>query len=283
MEVRVLSRAQMEDNARKFIVDDIDTDFLKKNNAISFTLIVDWITKEEESEKKIVFKNFENGEVQFLMVEKVTIDGNRKTNKRKLDKEEYEELLKSSIVHLEKKRYEFDFVQNDISFSLKYDEFKGEKLRILEVDAENENDRKNFSIEDFPYNLKVVTGDMKYYGYRVVSIHSVNLVSAFLAVVDFEIEEGDAADLGVGHDVVFEVAALALEEIEDSVLFVLRKDGEKNRGVFSIFAHSDASDSDQGIAIRLAGEEFSCEVSDLLIHFFVVVSHYFTTIAIGFR
>jgi hypothetical protein len=157
----------MEDNARKFVVDAVDSEFLKNNNASSFLLVVDWLVTQEDSEKKVVYKKFDSGETQFLLVEKVINNGNRTTNKKKLTESEYKELLKSSTVHLEKRRHEFSFMQNGVLFSMKYDQFGGEKLQTLEVDAANEGDRGNFKPEDFPYRLIEVTGDMRYYGYRV--------------------------------------------------------------------------------------------------------------------
>jgi hypothetical protein len=161
---------QMEDNARKFIVDIINPDFLKKNNAVSFLLIANWLITQEESEKKVVYKRFDNGEIQFLLVEKVTNGGNRSTNKKKLAETEYNSLVGSSTVHLEKKRHEFNFTQNTVAFTLKYDEFDGGKLRMMEVDASSADERSNFKTEDFPYKLIEVTGDMRYYGYRVIDM-----------------------------------------------------------------------------------------------------------------
>lgn len=156
----------MEDNARKFIVDAIDFDFLKENNVTSFLLVVDWLITQEDAEKKVVYKKFDTGVVQFWLVEKIIDSGNRITNKNKLSDLEYKDLLKHSTVHLEKKRHEFNFIQDNVSFAVKYDEFEGE-LRMLEVDASNEVERNNFKLENFPYKLTEVTGDLRYYGYRV--------------------------------------------------------------------------------------------------------------------
>jgi len=160
----------MEDNARKFIAYVIDPNFLKKNSAVSFLLVVDWLITQEDSEKKIVYKKFDNGEIQFLLVEKTISNNNRITTKKKLSESEYKDLLASSKVHLEKKRYEFNFTQNNILFALKYDEFKEKKLIMLEVDGTNETERNTFKAEEFPYKLTEVTGDMRYYGYRVVGM-----------------------------------------------------------------------------------------------------------------
>jgi hypothetical protein len=162
----------MEDNARKFITGHIGTDFLKQSHASSYDLVIDWIVTEEESEEKVVRKQSEDGAVQLILVEKVISDGKRITEKKKLTEEECKSLLGNTTVHLEKRRYEFSFIQDDISFDLKYDEFSGGKLCLLEVDAPNEDLRNGFLPDHFPYKLKEVTGDMNYYGYRIVPIIS---------------------------------------------------------------------------------------------------------------
>ena len=62
------------DNARKFLVDRIDDAFLDDRKATSFVLTVDWLETAEDSEKKIAYKKFRNGEVQILLIAKVTKD-----------------------------------------------------------------------------------------------------------------------------------------------------------------------------------------------------------------
>lgn len=160
----------LDDNARKFVVDAIDPKFLEENGALSFTLIVDWLEKGEDNEKKIAHKQFDNGDIQILLITKVTRNGDRTSIKEKVAEEKYEELLSFSVLHLGKRRHEFDYTQNDISFSMKFDEFAGGKLHILEVDAPSEKERNSFSAMDFPAKLTEVTGDIRYYGYRVADI-----------------------------------------------------------------------------------------------------------------
>lgn len=157
----------LEDNARKFTLEPIDPQFLNEHNATSFTLIVDWLETAEDNEKKLAYKKFDDATVQILLIAKVTNGDNRTSEKEKIPEEKYKELLGSSILHLEKKRYEFTYTQNDIPFSIKYDEFADGKLCLLEVDAANEEERSAFSPADFPSELDEVTGDMRYYGYRV--------------------------------------------------------------------------------------------------------------------
>lgn len=157
----------LDDNARKFIVEVIDSRFLEENSASSFTLIVDWLETSEDNEKKVAYKKFDNGDAQILLIAKVTKNGHRTSEKEKITEETYKELLSSSILHLEKKRYEFEYTQNDVLFSMKYDDFSDSKLCMLEIDASNAEERQSFNPADFPAKLEEVTGDMQYYGYRI--------------------------------------------------------------------------------------------------------------------
>lgn len=164
----------LDDNARKFIVDALDPQFLTDNNATSFILITDWLTTEEDYEEKVARKEFENGDVQILLISKETVDGQRTSTKEKITEEQYADLLGHSVRRLEKKRYEFTYTQNDIPFSIKYDEFiddlEDTYLRLLEVDAQDEAERASFVASDFPGRPEEVTGDIRYYGYRVASL-----------------------------------------------------------------------------------------------------------------
>ncbi|HSW91356.1 MAG TPA: hypothetical protein VLG09_01780 [Candidatus Saccharimonadales bacterium] len=160
----------LADNARKFITEKLSTEFLEEHNASSFMLTVDWLETDEDNEKKLAYKKFEDGDIQILLIAKTTQDGNRTSEKQKITEEEYREHLAHSKLHLEKKRYELEYVQNGIPFSLKYDEFGDEKDRILEVDASTEEERTAFNPSDFPSGLNEVTGDMQYYGYRVAEV-----------------------------------------------------------------------------------------------------------------
>lgn len=159
----------LDDNARKFITETIDSKFLTENNASSFILTTDWLETGEDNEKKLAYKEFDNDEIQILLIAKVTKNGSRTSEKEKITAAEYEELLESSILRVEKKRYEFTYTQNNIPFTVKYDEFAESELRILEVDAASEDARDSFNPSDFPAKLTEVTGDVQYYGYRVAS------------------------------------------------------------------------------------------------------------------
>lgn len=167
-------RKAVNDNARKFKVSSIDTRFLEEKGAKSFELTVDWLDTEKDSETKLVRKDRGNGIIEILFITKVTDEnGKRKTVREEISAEKYKELLcstDSSNPHLKKRRYEFDYIQNDTAFSLKYDEFADSELRILEVDASSEEDRDSFVTEDFPVQLTEVTDDRQYEGYRVAKL-----------------------------------------------------------------------------------------------------------------
>lgn len=160
----------LDDNARKFVVGGIDPEFLKENGATAFTLTVDWLEIDKDSETKVAHKKFDNGDIQILLISKITTGGNRTSEKEAITERKYKELLGSSILHLEKKRYEFEYIQNRISFSVKYDEFANSKLCIVEVDAPTEEERNAFNPNDFPSALSEVTGEVDYYGYKVANM-----------------------------------------------------------------------------------------------------------------
>lgn len=160
----------LDDNARKFTLEDPDSTFLDSNEVSSFVMTTDWLTTDKDSEEKLAHKKFKNGEVQILLIKKVTKDGKRTSVKEKITEEKYEKLKARSILRVEKTRYEFTYSQNDTDFSMKYDEFTNSPLRVLEVDANSDPERESFVPNDFPVLLKEVTGNLDYYGFRVSSL-----------------------------------------------------------------------------------------------------------------
>lgn len=163
-------KEKLDDNARKFITEALESKVLEADRMSSFILTVDWLETSEDTEVKVAHKKFDNGEVQILLIAKITQDSNRVSEKEKINEERYRRLKTASILHLEKKRYEFEYDQNGISFSVKYDEFADGRLCMLEVDALSEEQRSSFDPEGFPAELKEVTGDIRYYGYRVAEV-----------------------------------------------------------------------------------------------------------------
>lgn len=163
-------KEKLDDNARKFITNALSPEFLGASGASSFTLTVDWLETGEDNEVKVARKEFDNGDVQILLIAKTTKDGSRTSEKEKISEEKYQQLKASTVLHLEKTRYEFEYEQDGTSFSVKYDEFADSKLNMLEVDALSEEERNSFSPNEFPAELEEVTGDMRYYGYRVAGV-----------------------------------------------------------------------------------------------------------------
>jgi hypothetical protein len=159
----------VEDNARKFTLDNIDPAFLAEHGAVSFKLILDWLETGEDNDKKLAYKEMKDGEVQTLLISKVTENGNRSADRKKISVMEYMDLLKSSVVRVEKTKHEFKYEQEGITFTLKYDVFSDGR-KMLEVDAPSEKDRNKFKPEAFPYKITEVTGNMDYYGYRVAKL-----------------------------------------------------------------------------------------------------------------
>lgn len=161
----------VDDNARKFLSQSLDDSFFADKQVISFDLVVDWLETDETSEKKLAHKTFDDGSTQIQLIAKVMRDdGVRKTVKEPLSEERYRELTTDSILHLEKKRCEFSIEQNGVEYDTKYDIFADGKLHMLEVDAKNNDDRVSFNPEDFPAKLEEVTGNLKYYGYRICNV-----------------------------------------------------------------------------------------------------------------
>ena len=161
----------IDDNARKFTLDGLAPAFLDGNNADSYVMTTDWLVTDENSEEKLVYKKFKNDEVKILLIKKVMDEnGKRKSVKKEIPQEKYEELKTTSILQVEKTRYEFSHSQNGTDFSLKYDEFTNSELRVLEVDAEDDNGRELFDKTTFAAGLTEVTGNLDFYGYRVAAL-----------------------------------------------------------------------------------------------------------------
>ncbi len=158
----------IDDNARKFIVEKLDVAQLAGDGAVVvFRLITDWLVTDEDIETKVVRKEFPDGTVQMLRIEKVTVDGKRTARKEPIAQDVYAELLGTSVVRVEKTRYEFALRQGGEVFEVKYDEFADSNLRILEVDAAREEVKASFDPASFQIMTTEVSGDRGYEGYRV--------------------------------------------------------------------------------------------------------------------
>ena len=158
------------DDARKFIVHNLDSTILDGNDIVRCNFPTDWIETDENTEKKIVRKVYDDGTIQMLLIAKTTESGKRSSEKRPLIQNEYDSLLKLSQLRVDKNRYSFNYTQGNVVFKVNYDEFVGSELRILEVDTETEELRAMFEPDKFPAQLEeVAAGDRSYEGYRVAS------------------------------------------------------------------------------------------------------------------
>lgn len=162
----------LDDNARKFTLTEIDEAALDTPDSNSYLMITDWLETNESEETKVVHKRFNNGEVLILLITKVTKDGDRTSEKTKITEHEYSELVIKSKVHSEKVRTEFTYPQHGIEFFIKFDHFTDNALRILEVDASSDDERAAFDYRTFPAKLSEVTGNLRYYGFRVASLNT---------------------------------------------------------------------------------------------------------------
>lgn len=160
----------VDDNARKFILDELGSNFLKDMQATSFLLSVDWLETGDDNETKLARKEYDDGETQILRIKKATNDGRRTSVKPPISAEQYQEELADSVLHIAKRRYEFKYVQQHVIFSLKYDEFMDSALRLLEVDAPTDEERDSFDPTQFAIELTEVSDDPRYTGFRIAEV-----------------------------------------------------------------------------------------------------------------
>jgi hypothetical protein len=163
-------KQKLEDNARKFTLNSLEYSFLQAWDATSYSMTTDWLETNEDTEKKVVLKEYPSGVIKTILISKAMVDGDRTSEKEDISREQYAELAETAELHLQKTRYEFDYVQHGITFHIKYDEFAHSDLRVLEVDADTEDQRTSFDVTAFPAGLTETTGNLDYYGYRIASI-----------------------------------------------------------------------------------------------------------------
>ncbi|MDB5176482.1 MAG: hypothetical protein JWN75_150 [Candidatus Saccharibacteria bacterium] len=157
------------DDARKFVVgSNIDLAFLEKYQAETHNMTVDWIEIGSGTETKIARKAYDNGTVEILKITKVKVDGSRIPQKDSVSPDDYPGEIADPLYHLDKRRYEFTYNQNEVDYSLKYDVIEGGRLYLLEVDAESAVKRDNFNPMEFEYPITEVSGKPEYEGYRIV-------------------------------------------------------------------------------------------------------------------
>lgn len=154
----------IDDNARKFVTGQLDSAMLAMGDVVAYDMTTDWLETDEAHETKAVCKKYDNGDVQYLLITKMTADGKRTSVKERVAEEQYGNLRAQTKRCVEKRRHEFEYAQGDIIFEMKYDVFMDSNLCVLEVDASTDEQRADF----VPFGgVEEVTGDLGYYGYRV--------------------------------------------------------------------------------------------------------------------
>lgn len=165
------SRELLGDNDRKFITAPMSDAFLREHRAEVYAMKTDWLEIRPGYEKKLAYKQFPDGRTKILEIEKFTKeDGDRGSAKQPIEESDYQARVKDSIKTSQKTRAEFAYAQGGREFMMKYDEFDDSDLCILEVDAADEATRDLFDPALFVSELEEVTGDIRYYGYRVVDM-----------------------------------------------------------------------------------------------------------------
>lgn len=167
---REVTQESKLDNARKFITLPLDKRFLDEHGAIAYKMITHW-DESSDTDKKLVAKQYSDGTEKFREIEKVPDgQGGRKAYSRDITAADYYEKLAkldANTVPSEKLRCEFLYQQGAVTFEVKYDQFVDSELCILEVDAANPELRAVFRAEDFPSELREVSGDKRYEGKNV--------------------------------------------------------------------------------------------------------------------
>lgn len=160
----------VDDNARKFTVEALSAEYLSDVRASSFVLTVDWLQMGEDDETKLAHKEYEDGTLEVFLIIKETLNGNRTSVKTPISEEKYREQLINSQRRISKRRSEFKYVQDHVVFNMKYDEFYGSELRLLEVDALPGEEKKPFDPSEFGEDLTEVSDDPRYTGYRITEM-----------------------------------------------------------------------------------------------------------------
>jgi hypothetical protein len=142
------------DNSRNFIFTENIRKFLKiKLLYVPSKLYVDWIhvpNATNNAENKIVKKVTRFLFKKYFLIKKTTnLTGDRDRDKFSIPKSEYMGYLRSTILRIEKFRYEFIFKQKNIEYNLKYDVYGGtfKGFYVLEVSALNSLYPKDFNIK----------------------------------------------------------------------------------------------------------------------------------------
>jgi hypothetical protein len=172
----------IDDNARKLVLLPVDPSDLAALGATTYDMEVQWTDVSDDSETKVVCKRYDDPDVEpsILRISKETVEGKRKTRKGPISFEDFLKTVEQGdrTLHLTKRRSEFGYVQGDVEYALKYDEFKtgaradgSQRLFcMLEVEAETDEQRERFDPHAFTLAqiYAEATGSPDYTGYRII-------------------------------------------------------------------------------------------------------------------
>ena len=169
---------QVDDNARKFIVEPIESDLIAPDRSKVQDMTFHWTDTRADFESKVVEKLYvyEDKEPEIRQIAKKTDEqGKRKSTPEDIARGTFLQVCADfpDMPHLEKRRTEFFVLQNGISYRLKYDEFTGYNFYMVEVDTNpaadmTDQDLSDFDPSDFFVSIAEVTGEPAYTGYRIV-------------------------------------------------------------------------------------------------------------------
>lgn len=172
----------IDDNARKLVLLPIATSKLVELGATTYDMEVQWTDVSDDSETKVVCKRYIDTEIEpsVMQISKEMVDGKRKTLKTPISFEAFLRTVEQGdrMLHLEKRRSEFSYVQGDVVYALKYDEFKtgahadgSQRLFcMLEVEADTDEQMEQFDPQAFTLAqiYAEATGSPDYTGYRII-------------------------------------------------------------------------------------------------------------------
>ena len=96
-----------------------------------------------------------------------------------------------------------------------------------------------------------------------------NSLRDFFALVELEVKEGDSSDLGMLLEVVLEVSARSLEEVERIIFVTLRQNGEHDRRCLEVGWDVNAGNGNKRVPVGLSLDELSGQSLDELLYLFL--------------
>lgn len=170
----------IDDDARKFVVIQIDPELIASNGIVGYSMDVYWTDTAVDTEAKVVRKVYKDDskEDDILYIRKrKAADGSRKSVKTPITAGEFEAtpLEYPGMPSLEKERTELTVIQDDADYVLKYDELDEGKFFMFEAEppkwigeADKDAYLANFDPSRFFEVIEEVSGNPDYEGFRIV-------------------------------------------------------------------------------------------------------------------